>query len=159
MKVEIRPFTEDALQPCARLAASSALKDVYGFTEDSWFEKLRNAGKDPLNTVFVAWVGNEVAGFAWVHLKGAFLVAPYLRFIAVDPQFQGMGVGNLLLHEFEETTKHLGKSFFLLVSDFNQTAQLFYEKHGYCKVGELPDFAVAGVAEVLMCKQNKVECE
>ena len=99
-------------------------------------------------------MGDRIAGFIWVHLKGAFLVAPYLRFIAVDPKFQGMGVGRRLLREFEEQTKHLGKSFFLLVSDFNLEAQGFYGKQGYRKVGELADFAVPGVTEVIMLKQN-----
>jgi ribosomal protein S18 acetylase RimI-like enzyme len=154
MKVEIRLFNEADVQTCAALAASSSLKAVYGFTEQGWFEKLCNAHKDPNNLLFVAWVGSEIAGFAWVHLKGAFLVAPYLRFIAVDPRFQGLGIGGLLLDEFEERTKHLGKSFFLLVSDFNVGAQRFYQKQGYQRVGELADFAVAGVAEVIMVKSN-----
>ena len=154
MEVEIKSFSEQDVQSCAHLAASSSLKDVYGFSDYGWIEKLSKATDDPNNLLSVAWVGDRIAGFIWVHLKGAFLVAPYLRFIAVDPKFQGMGVGRRLLREFEEQTKHLGKSFFLLVSDFNLEAQKFYEKQGYRKVGELNDFAVPGVTEVIMVKQN-----
>ncbi len=157
MDVVIRAFTSEDLQSCARLAASSSLKDVYGFTEEGWLEKLSGAPKDENNLLFVAWVGDRIAGFAWVHVRGAFLVAPYLRFIAVDPLFQGFGIGKCLLDEFETKTKQLGRSYFLLVSDFNTGAQHFYEKQGYRRIGELKDFVVPGVQEIIMVKPNRAE--
>jgi ribosomal protein S18 acetylase RimI-like enzyme len=149
----IRRLTEKDIDDCAHLATSLALGVRYGFVKEHWIEKLRRALQEKDNLLFLAEEQGLIAGFFWAHLSGAFLSAPYLRFIAVSPDFQGRGVGTLLLNEFEQQTRYLGKDWFLLVSDFNTTAQRFYEKQGYQKVGALPDFAKEGIAEILMVKR------
>jgi ribosomal protein S18 acetylase RimI-like enzyme len=131
------------------------LGKTYGFETKEWIGKLTKARNEEGNLLFVAEEEGRLAGFAWVHTHGAFLAAPYLRFIAVDPSFQGRGVGTLLLKEFEEQTRYLGKDWFLLVSDFNTGAQQFYEKHGYQRVGALPSFAKEGITEVIMVKKHE----
>jgi ribosomal protein S18 acetylase RimI-like enzyme len=153
--MQIRQIREDDILLCAQLASSLPLGKTYGFTVEDWIRKLKQARNEEGNLLFVAEEEDRLAGFAWVHTHGAFLAAPYLRFIAVDPSFQGRGVGTLLLKEFEERTRPLGKDWFLLVSDFNTGAQLFYEKHGYQRVGALPGFAKEGITEVIMVKKHK----
>ncbi|MGE4465227.1 GNAT family N-acetyltransferase [Sphaerochaeta sp.] len=128
---------------------------TYGFTVEGWIRKLTKARDEEGNLLFVAEEEGRLAGFAWVHTHGAFLAAPYLRFIAVNPSFQGRGVGTLLLKEFEEQTRNLKKDWFLLVSEFNIGAQQFYEKHGYQRVGALPGFAKEGITEVIMVKKHE----
>ena len=140
---------------CARIAVDSPLKETYGFTCQGWEKRLKDAMNDPLSLLYLAEEESVPAGFAWVHTKGVFLSAPYLRFIAVSPAFSGEGLGSMLLDEFESRTRDGGKDFFLLVSDFNSDAIRFYEKHGYEKVGELKDFAVVGVREIIMRKENR----
>jgi ribosomal protein S18 acetylase RimI-like enzyme len=151
--MQIRQIREDDILLCAQLASSLPLGKTYGFTVEDWIRKLKQARNEEENLLFVAEEEDRLAGFAWVHTHGAFLAAPYLRFIAVDPSFQGRGVGTLLLKEFEEQTRNLKKDWFLLVSEFNIGAQLFYEKHGYQRVGALPGFAKEGITEVIMVKK------
>jgi len=153
--MQIRQIREEDIPVCAQLAKDLPLGKTYGFTEEGWIRKLTKARDEEGNLLFVAEEEGRLAGFAWVHTHGAFLAASYLRFLAVDPSFQGRGVGTLLLKEFEEQTRYLGKDWFLLVSDFNTGAQQFYEKHGYQRVGALPDFAKEGITEVIMVKKHK----
>jgi ribosomal protein S18 acetylase RimI-like enzyme len=54
-----------------------------------------------------------------------------------------------LLHAFEEETARASAHAFLLVSDFNEGAQRFYEREGYVRVGALPGLVLPDVAEVL----------
>ena len=153
--MQIRQIREEDITVCAQLANALPLGKTYGFTVEGWIRKLTKARNEERNLLFVAEEESRLAGFAWVHTHGAFLAAPYLRFIAVDPSFQGRGVGTLLLKEFEELTRDLKKDWFLLVSEFNIGAQQFYEKHGYQRVGALPDFAKEGVTEVIMVKKHE----
>jgi len=52
----------------------------------------------------------------------------------------------------EERILRQSPNVFLCVSSFNHRAQTFYERLGYQRVGELPDFLVQGQAEILMRK-------
>ncbi len=42
---------------------------------------------------------------------------------------------------------------FLCVSSFNGRARALYERHGYRTVGELADYVVDGLSEILMVKR------
>jgi len=42
---------------------------------------------------------------------------------------------------------------FLGVSSFNMRAQQLYQRRGYRKVGEFPDYVIAGASEILMHKR------
>ncbi|NCC64172.1 MAG: N-acetyltransferase [Spirochaetia bacterium] len=153
--ITIRKLDEQDIDGCAHLSTSLALGVRYGFVKEQWIEKLKRAHQEKDNLLFLAEEQGRIAGFFWAHLSGAFLSAPYLRFIAVSPDFQGRGVGTLLLNEFEQQTRSMGKDWFLLVSDFNTSAQQFYEKQGYQRVGILPDFAKEGIAEIIMVKRHR----
>ncbi len=155
MEPIIRNMQEKDIVLLSRIALKSNLAPVYGFTLETWTSNLKNALHDGVSLLIVAEYDASPVGFAWVNPKGAFMSAPYLRFIAVDSDCQGKGIGSYLLREFEKQTAFLQKDYFLLVSDFNHEAQLFYERNGYSKVGELPDFAVVGVSELIMVKKNR----
>ncbi|MGE4585509.1 MAG: GNAT family N-acetyltransferase [Sphaerochaeta sp.] len=150
----VRDMQSVDIPACARIAAASKLAETYGFTEAGWVEKLSGALDEGVSLLFVAEQETEIVGFAWVHPRGTFLSAPYLRFIAVDDHAQGKGVGKRLLGEFETRTAALGKDLFLLVSDFNVPARKLYETQGYRIVGELKDFAIPGITEIVMVKKR-----
>lgn len=163
----IRGMTEEDATACARMICSSLVGERYGFKPDTMAAVLRSAlasgaelfvaelpgvGVDPRGQGTQA--AGRLAGFAWIDPRGAFSSAPYLRLIAVDESLRGAGTGAALLKEFETRTAGVGRDWCLLVSDFNVAAQAFYERHGYRKAGELPDFARDGITEVLMVKKR-----
>jgi len=100
----------------------------------------------------VARAGLQVVGFVWFEPRGAFAQSPYLKLIAVDEGQRNAGIGAALLQAFEERTAMLGRAWLLLVSDFNEKAISFYERHGYEKAGRLHSFARDGIDEIIMYK-------
>ena len=57
--------------------------------------------------------------------------------IAVDPAYQGKGVGRALLSENLRQTSNAGaKTMFLEVAKDNMSALALYERFGFAKVGE-----------------------
>ncbi|GAB1484319.1 hypothetical protein MASR2M78_31370 [Treponema sp.] len=159
--MEIRPMTVLDIPACAAMVCSSEIGLRYSFSVASMSETLRAAlaaGENLFVAVSGSVAGSDKAGttsgFAWMDLHGAFSSAPYLRLIAVDESARGSGIGAALLAEFERRGKAVGRDYCLLVSGFNERAIAFYERHGYVKRGELPDFARRGITEILMVKKH-----
>lgn len=92
-------------------------------------------------------------GLAWFLPAGTFALGGYLRLLAVTAAAQGRGTGAALLAAFESAVAERSRHAFLLVSDFNQPAQLFYHRHGYIEVGRLPELVVAGIDELVYWKR------
>lgn len=164
MPLLIDDVTLGDIDSCARIACESEIGKRYGFERAVLAEKML-AGLASGAIIVVAREGAGtpdaggaapcgVLGFAWIDPRGAFGSAPYLKLIAVDPHKRSGGVGSALLAEFERRTRAIGKVWTLMVSDFNLRAAAFYEKHGYCKAGAIPGFAIDGVAEILMVKKK-----
>ncbi|MEI6385799.1 MAG: GNAT family N-acetyltransferase [Spirochaetota bacterium] len=149
----LRPMAATDAEACAAIVCSSVIGARYGFEPDPMAAKLSEALASG-GELFVAEVAGKVTGFAWIDPRGAFSAAPYLRLIAVDASLRGRGVGAALLAEFESRTEDVGRDCCLLVSDFNEAAIAFYERHGYVKAGELPGFAREGITEILMIKKR-----
>ena len=89
--------------------------------------------------------------FARLHPRGV-AGSPYLASIAVAPEARGLGVGSALLDAAEARFPG-ARWMFLCVSSFNARARALYERHSYRAVGELPDYVVDGVAEILLVKR------
>ncbi len=94
-----------------------------------------------------------VRGLAWFLRSGTLAMGGYLRLIAVLPGAQGAGVGAALLDAFEAEVARESRHAFLLVSDFNDGAQRFYERRGYARVGAVPGLVLPDVAEVIYWKR------
>ena len=147
----IRSMREADVRTSAALACDSEIGARYGFVLEVLSGKLLEA-LGTRDELFVAEIEGSVLGFAWVDPRGAFSSAPYLRLIVVASSARGFGIGEALLAEFEARTAKVGRDYCLLVSDFNEKAQTFYERHGYRRVGSLADFAKKGIDEVIMVK-------
>lgn len=90
------------------------------------------------------------AGFIVLSLVG--VLNGYIRAIVVEPSQRGRGVGSELM-AFAETRIFAGSpNVFLCVTSFNDRARALYERLGYHYVGELSDFFVRGVSELLYRK-------
>lgn len=153
MSLSIRSMTAEDAPACAAIACASEIGRRYGFEQGPLAANLSSALGSGAE-LFVAEAEGRIVGFAWIDPRGAFSSAPYLRLIAVDESLRSRGVGAALLAEFEARTAAVGRDYCLLVSDFNEGAQSFYERHGYRRVGALPDFARKGITEVFMVKRR-----
>lgn len=59
-----------------------------------------------------------------------------VRFMAVEPQAQGQGLGGCILREFEKRARAAGAS--SIVLNARDDAQRFYQRHGFAAVGAAP---------------------
>jgi len=154
MAIVIQRMKKDEVHKSAYIACQSTIGKRYNVVQESLSLKLLDAmGRGEI--LLVAKSDDAIVGFAWIDPKGAFSSAPYLRLLAVDEKFRGQRVGSILLDAFEKSTQHIGRDYILLVSDFNEQAIHFYEKHGYEKRGSLPDFAREGITELIMVKKRE----
>jgi diamine N-acetyltransferase len=85
----------------------------------------------------------------WPWLKG-----PYLELLGVTPEFQGRGLGAVVLNWMEqEAAIARARWLWLLVSSFNARAIAFYERQGFARTAALDDLVADGFSEVLMRKR------
>ena len=99
---------------------------------------------------FVAEVQGQVAGIAVI--RENFLLGDYLELLGVADWARSKGVGKALLGHVESLVFARTKNLFACVSDFNQSARSFYQKHGYQEIGPMPNFLIPGSAEILLRK-------
>jgi len=147
MNVEIRPLRDETdVEHCARLMSTSEPWTRLGRDYDASVVVIR----DPAAEVYVAELDGRFAGFIILLLSG--VLNGYLRTIAVEADLRGAGVGSRLVAFAEERIFSQSPNAFLCVTSFNDRARSLYERLGYEYVGELKDFFVPGVSELLYRK-------
>lgn len=107
--------------------------------------------RDPQFVVLMAGRAGARCGFLLLHPTGV-AGSPYIASVASIPAVRGQGVGSELLDAAERwfpKARHM----FLCVSSFNTRARKLYERRGYTRVGEFPDYVIAGASEILMHKR------
>jgi [ribosomal protein S18]-alanine N-acetyltransferase len=143
----ILPLDSDAdRERCARLMSSSEPWVTLGRTYESSLEILSN----PSREIYVARVGDELAGFLILLMQGAFV--GYIQTVCVAPEHRSRGVGRRLIAFAEERIFRESPNVFLCVSSFNTEAKRLYLSLGYELIGELKDYLVRGHSELLMRK-------
>jgi ribosomal protein S18 acetylase RimI-like enzyme len=98
--------------------------------------------------------GGRITGFIWYETHGAFARSGYISLIGVQPGLYGQGIGQDLMAHAERDMFSVVNDVFLLVSDFNEAAQRFYQSLGYHQVGSIPDYVLSGVAELIYHKRG-----
>ena len=95
----------------------------------------------------------ELAGAMRIVMKGFCGLYPYLSLIGVRDGFRGRGVGGFLMEHLERLAREAGsRRVTLMVSDFNESAQQFYQARGYWRLGVLRDAVKPGIDEFVMVK-------
>ena len=107
---------------------------------------------DPEFLLYMAYTDHKPSGIIILDPRGV-AGSPYMKSIAVYPEFRGQGIGSDLLAFAEDLFKEKARHMFLCVSSFNQRAKKFYETHGYQVIGEFKDYIVEGKSEILMHKR------
>jgi ribosomal-protein-alanine N-acetyltransferase len=102
--------------------------------------------------LFMAYTDDKPSGIIIIDPKGV-AGSPYIKSVAVYPEFRGKGIGARLLSFAEELFRGKSKYIFLCVSSFNKRAQKFYERNGFQVVGELKDYIIEGESEILIHKR------
>lgn len=150
--MEVRPLAPAEIPALARALAGVPLMVRYGRAPAA-LEAALSAALARGERLLVADEGGEVRGLAWFLTSGTLALGGYLRLIAMLPGAEGRGAGAALLAAFEAETARESRHAFLLVSDFNEGARRFYERHGYARAGALPALVLADVAELLYWKR------
>ncbi len=149
--MRIRPAGEEDVAALAAGLAALPLMARYGRTAERLERDLRAAlGRG--DGLLVAEDG-AVRGLAWFLRAGTLAMGGYLKLMAVLEGGQGGGTGAALLAAFEAEVARESAHAFLLVSDFNEGARRFYERHGWTRAGAFPGMVLPDVAELLYWKR------
>jgi ribosomal protein S18 acetylase RimI-like enzyme len=148
-KPEIRSVsTKKEKKICAEMITDSEPWTTLGITYDQTMDSLN----DPLHEVFAAYIKEEIVGVIIIQSKGAF--SGYIKNIVVKAGWRNKHLGKIMMEFVEDKLFAMNSNVFLCVSSFNSTAQQFYKKLGYQKVGVLKDFLVQGHDEILVRKTS-----
>ena len=131
---------------CAWLMSSSDPWLTLGRTYESSYELLGDSTRE----IYVAKVGEDLAGFIILLMQGA--LVGYVQTICMAPEHRNRGLGRRLLTFAEERIFRDSPNVFLCVSSFNSGAQRLYLRLGYELIGEFKDYIVRGHSELLMRK-------
>ncbi len=150
--MRVRPLAADEIPALATALAAVPLMVRYRRDAPA-LERALRAAHQRGEGLLVAEEDGELRGLAWFLAQGTLALGGYLKLIAMLPAAEGKGAGAALLAAFEAETARASAHAFLLVSDFNDGARRFYERHGYARVGALPGLVLPDVAEILYWKR------
>jgi ribosomal protein S18 acetylase RimI-like enzyme len=155
----VRPMQPADARICAKWMAGTPLWQRYGVTQASAQRRFELVLEHQATIAIAEREGpgpgfQQPLGFVWYTVRGAFERSGYIPLIGVAPGEYGRGVGNALMDYAEGQVFQQVSELFLLVSDFNEPAQRFYQRRGYIQVGVLPDYILPGVSELIYLKRR-----
>ena len=142
----VRLQQKDEAETCATMMANSEPWITLRRDYEASLKNLTNPSKE----VYLALVGEEIAGFTVLNMQGAFV--GYIQSVCVAPQWRNKGIGGHMMDFVEKRIFSETPNVFICVSSFNRRAQRLYERRGYEAIGELKDFIVPGHSEILLRK-------
>lgn len=151
METKIQIATKGQARDCLLCVKNSDLWDTY-FKNNPTHESALGKMISKKQVYVVTNKNDQCIGFMGVINNGCFSKFTYLSILAVKKGFRNKGVGKVLVNKFETIGFKRADRVFILVSDINKTAQKFYRKLGYKKVGNIPDLFKNGVSENLLVK-------
>lgn len=104
----------------------------------------------PSKEVYLAIVGERIAGFTILNMHGGFV--GYVQTLCVAPEFRNKGIGSELMSFAEQRIFKETPNVFICVSSFNPKALRLYQRLGYEVIGELKDYIIPGHGEILLRK-------
>jgi len=106
------------------------------FLKKEWTEKsIRNLVKNSQVDVLIAVMNKRIVGD--ILINKPFGGVSFVSWIAVDPEFQKIGIGSLLLKKCETVAKNNGSH---KVTFWTARRNIgFYKKRGYVLVGHIPE--------------------
>ncbi len=131
--MEIRPYQPADLDSIVQL-------ELRAFPVGPYSRRmLSSIFKNTLSFTFVADEGGKILGYASALPLDA--ESADVESIAVDPDYQGKGIGGILLDAIEGEMIRRGYTRSVLeVRDKNEAAIVFYKRHGYDIISHLPRY-------------------
>lgn len=149
-RVMLADMTDDAAAPLGAAFAQIEPWSVYPMSADALtaYFATDEAGAPR----YAIRVGDDLAGAIGLRLN--WMRGPYLQVLGVLPEWQGKGIGRLVLTWFELAARSRGdRNLWVAVSDFNPGATRFYQRFGFERVADLADLIRDGKTEILLRKQ------
>jgi ribosomal protein S18 acetylase RimI-like enzyme len=147
-KIDIHSANEQEKDLAAILLTASEPWITLRITED----QCRKNCHDPEFLLYMAYKNDKPAGIIILDPRGV-AGSPYIKSIAVYPEFRGQGIGTMLLSFAEDLFRDNARHIFICVSSFNRRARDLYEKFGFQAVGEFKDYIIEAASEILMHKK------
>lgn len=138
-----------------KLMSEHALWNVRDHVEHTRrISRLLERGEYGVIAEYAEGLDQILAGFA-IMSDGTFGDHGYIRLFGIRRGFTGRGIGTRLLRAAETlfTQRRVDRAF-LLCTDWNTGAQAFYERHGYKRVGILPEWLEAGEDQLIYVKRE-----
>ena len=147
IKIEIRKLqNKSEAETCAGLMSS--LEPWVTLKRD--YDTSLKIITDPSREVYLALLGDEIAGFTILVMQGA--LVGYIQSICVSPEHRNQGVGSQLMKHAENRIFSESPNAFIMVSSFNPDAKRLYNRLGFETIGELKDYIIPGHSEFLLRK-------
>jgi ribosomal protein S18 acetylase RimI-like enzyme len=147
IEVEIKKLgTTPEAKICAGMMAGSEPWVTLGRD----YETALNLITDPERDVYLAQVGDKIAGFIIYIMQGALI--GYIQSVCVAMEWRNQGIGTQLMAFVEDRIFRISPNIFIMVSSFNPDAKRLYNRLGYQTVGEIDDYIVPGHSELLLRK-------
>ena len=155
MSLTFRPLDRDDAAAIADLMSNHPLWQERNRTEQTRaINRAIERGEYGLVAEDIQQSRHALTGFVMMS-DGTFGEYGYIRLIGTRHQSTGQGIGGRLLEEAEELFVTRGvERVFLLCTESNTGARSFYERHGYSRVGQLPDWLRPGVSELIYMKRD-----
>lgn len=140
-EIAIREAAEEDIPAILRLYAAARITDAESFTVDEAREQLKLFRRYPSFRVFVALIDDAVVGayelLIMDNLAKRGRKSGVVEDVAVDPAYQGRGIGRAMMNHAREQCRQAGCYKFVLSSNLKrEDAHRFYdalgfERHGY----------------------------
>jgi len=95
---------------------------------------------DPSREAYLAFIEEEVTGFAILHIRGLF--NGYIQAVCVGPQWRNKGIGSRLIGFAEGRIFTETSNVFICASSLSEKALRLYERLGYEVIDELKGFEI-----------------
>lgn len=152
MQLKLEQTGPECPEGCEEIFRNSLIYERY-FQDPGRLEASLHRAAEQGELYLAVSESGELAGAMRIVMKGFCGLYPYLSLIGVRDGFRGRGVGGFLMEHLERLAREAGsRRVTLMVSDFNESAQQFYQARGYWRLGVLRDAVKPGIAEFVMVK-------
>jgi ribosomal protein S18 acetylase RimI-like enzyme len=86
-------------------------------------------------------------------IRHPWLRGPYIELLALFPEAQGQGHGGAFIAWLSAQAASRSRNLWVITSEANERALVFYQRHGFEPVGPLDDLVRAGECEILLRKR------